>query len=616
MRSAYQAAALIATFTSLGAHAAPLTTSSIFWGERSAWSGGEFPVASDDVNLGPGLMVMSTNSGGVFAGQARVVSGPQTQLEIGSSALSVNSSLNAARLQTDQLSMYGGLLAIRGAGPGFETDLGTTTIRSAGTASSTMTVVRQGTIRFGATTDVNGSLRLGGLGSFANSGLMTVRNNQVDFDRTGGITLEGEASLFNGDTLALEGPASILARGFPVRFVNSGVLTASDPDALGLPALIEPEVYNTQLIEVTSGTLRLANGAVHDGRVGGFGNLGRMSVSAGGTLELRGTHEILGSVGVTGDGRVELGGAFATTPSFMLITKDATLITQGTQFFQSAEVGVDGTLHNPSTGTYYVFDTLSLGPDGTVRQEGFMQLAGKLENRGGRSIVAATGSTIGQGSYTQFSGNTMIEAAGTLDLTFFQGQEGSFRQNDGSTTVDGLLRAGLVEFLGGSVGGSGIIEYTDTLSSAVTFGAGLTVQPGNSPGVLTINGNLEAAGAIFDIEVAGLDPGVLFDQLVVNGDANLTDATVNFRFLDGFLPTPGDTFNWLVVSGFASGLDTLAVSFFSDAGTIGGFLQADGSLYVDSVTPIPLPPAAWALGSALLGLGAAARRRSASVSPA
>lgn len=230
---------------------------------------------------------------------------------------------------------------------------------------------------------------------------------------------------------------------------------------------------------------------------------------------------------------------------------------------------------------------------------------GAFENLGHLTIEG----TLTGGGTLSSRGLLTVLADGTVDLTSEPEQEGSFTQADGTTVVDGLLRAGSVEFLAGSVGGSGVIEYTGSLTSAVTFGAGLTVQPGNSPGILTINGNLEAAGAIFDIEVAGLEPGLLFDQLVVNGDANLTGATVNFRFLDGFLPTPGDTFAWLAVSGFASGLDTLTVSFFSDAGAIGGFLLGDGSLYVDSVTPVPLPPAAWALGSAVLALGAAGRRR-------
>jgi hypothetical protein len=239
--------------------------------------------------------------------------------------------------------------------------------------------------------------------------------------------------------------------------------------------------------------------------------------------------------------------------------------------------------------------------------------SGLLVSFGGNNRIQGPAGAGSLPTLTQVTNDGTIQVdSGDLSI------DGSFTQGGGTTVVDGLLRAGSVEFLAGTVGGSGVIEYTDTLTegAAVVFGTGVTVRPGNSPGILTINGNLEAAGAIFDIEVAGLGPGTLFDQLVVNGDANLTDATVNFRFLDGFLPTPGDTFSWLVVSGFASGLDTLSVSFFSDAGAVDGFLESDGRLFVNTVTPIPLPPAAWALGPALLALGAAARRRSAAVPPA
>jgi hypothetical protein len=248
--------------------------------------------------------------------------------------------------------------------------------------------------------------------------------------------------------------------------------------------------------------------------------------------------------------------------------------------------------------------TFAAAPNSSVRLDPVdVDDTATLDVRNGARLNAGGQLVAGQ---VRISGNSsrLVVAAETGQIT-----SGSFLQNNGSTTVNGLLRAGSVEFLAGTVGGSGTIEYTGSLTSAVTFGAGLTVQPGNSPGILTINGNLEAAGAIFDIEVAGLDPGTLFDQLAVNGDANLTDATVNFRFIDGFLPTPGDTFDWLVVSGFATGLDTLTVSFFSDLGTVEGFLDGNGRLFVGTVTPIPLPPAAWALGSALLGLGGLARRR-------
>jgi hypothetical protein len=249
---------------------------------------------------------------------------------------------------------------------------------------------------------------------------------------------------------------------------------------------------------------------------------------------------------------------------------------------------------------------------GIFENAGRVRIPGVVDPANGIATVVAADEFIQDQQGTPTLGQTpelVIDPDGELRV-------GTFTQLDGDTVVNGLLRGEVVQFLAGTVGGSGIIEYTGSLTGAVIFGAGLTVQGGNSPGILTINGNLEAAGAIFDIEVAGTDPGTLFDQLVVNGDANLTDATVNFRFIDGFLPTPGDTFDWLVVSGFATGLDTLTVSFFSDLGTVEGFLDGNGRLFVDTVTPIPLPPAAWALGSALLALGGAARRRSATVSAA
>jgi hypothetical protein len=257
-------------------------------------------------------------------------------------------------------------------------------------------------------------------------------------------------------------------------------------------------------------------------------------------------------------------------------------------------VELDGRVTLDAEGRVDVAPVDSLDDTPTVAVRNGARLNVKNQLRADAALVTVTGS----------DSKVVVDAGWELVA-------GAYSQAQGETTVNGTLRAASVEFLTGTVSGSGIIEYTDTLTAgaAVLFGAGVIVRPANSPGILTINGNLEAAGAIFDIEIAGTDPGVLFDQLVVNGDANLTDATVNFRFLDGFLPTPGDTFAWLVVSGFASGLDTLSVSFFSDAGTVDGFLGSDGRLFVNTVTPIPLPPAAWALASAVLALGGLGRRR-------
>jgi hypothetical protein len=588
-----------------------LTLTSAYWGDPSAWSGGQLPENTDDVAFTRSTVFLATPGLAAVQAQVRNVEATGRQLVFAPGA-----SLNAVRLQGGNLDMAGGLLAIRGARlpgePDNETYLGNTTIRSAGLTPSIMTVVGLGTVRFGATTSVDGTLDLRGLGRFVNpaGSAMTVRNNQVDFDQTGSLALNGEVKFFNDGLIDIQGPSQIANFPSPnspgTRFVNgaTGAIEASDAlgigTTLGLRTDIFPYVENAGRIAVASGRLTLVNGGSHGDA--------QLEASGTGMLELWGSHEILGNVSVLGSGIVEMGGIFATTPSSLTVTAGATLSTGVAQFFQSAPMTVadGGTVSN--SGSFYVSDTLTIQAGGELAQAGFMQLAGNLENSGTVSL-AGSGSIIGQGSYVQHGGSTTIGGSTTLDLTVVPGQEGSFLQYDGTTTVNGLVRAGSVEFLGGTVQGSGTIEYLDSLTSAVTFGAGLTVQPGNSPGILTINGNLDAAGAIFDIEVAGLDAGISFDQLVVNGDANLEGAFVNFRFIDGFLPTPGDIFNWLVVSGGAQGLETLAVKFFSDAGVVDGFLTFDGSLFVTEVTPVPLPPAAWALGSGLLALAAVRRRR-------
>jgi hypothetical protein len=136
----------------------------------------------------------------------------------------------------------------------------------------------------------------------------------------------------------------------------------------------------------------------------------------------------------------------------------------------------------------------------------------------------------------------------------------------------------------------------------------VTIMPGNSPGSLTIDGNLDAVGTIFDIEIGGLHPGSEYDQLVVLGQANLVDSILNLRFINGFVPNPGDVFEWLVADPPFIGLAPLTVNVFSDLALIDG--ETDGRRFrVNAVTPVPLPPTAWMLGAGLLVVGTLVRRR-------
>ena len=74
--------------------------------------------------------------------------------------------------------------------------------------------------------------------------------------------------------------------------------------------------------------------------------------------------------------------------------------------------------------------------------------------------------------------------------------------------------------------------------------------------------------------------------------ANVTQLSLQ---LSGLPFISGDNYE-LIVSATASGTDTFPVSI-------------DGNITVNAVNPVPLPPAAWLFGTALVGLGILARRR-------
>lgn len=264
---------------------------------------------------------------------------------------------------------------------------------------------------------------------------------------------------------------------------------------------------------------------------------------------------------------------------------------------------------------------------------GSMTANGRIENLG-EFIVSGTlqnnASSFGPAYYTGSILNTeggtfTVEAGGSVSGpgTYFQR---AFP--DSVTRVNGTLAASDITIRGGVLTGDG------TLVGPVTLGSGATVQPGNSPGTLTVDGNLDAYHTTFDIELAG---PALYDRVVVTGDAQFTGGLVNFllRTQDGitydYRPAPGDSFTWLTVLGAVDGLSGLnwtltvvgdgwsspvAASSWGDNEWIWGPGPSDGvsiAFYGDriefSAAPVP-EPESYAMMLAGLGLvGWAVRRR-------
>lgn len=90
----------------------------------------------------------------------------------------------------------------------------------------------------------------------------------------------------------------------------------------------------------------------------------------------------------------------------------------------------------------------------------------------------------------------------------------------------------------GSIYGNGTISLSD-----VDFTNSGAINPGLSPGLLTISGDVsQDPGSITNIELGGLTLGTEYDKLNVSGTYDI-DGQLNIELIDGFNPTAGDVFD-------------------------------------------------------------------------
>ena len=192
---------------------------------------------------------------------------------------------------------------------------------------------------------------------------------------------------------------------------------------------------------------------------------------------------------------------------------------------------------------------------------------------------------------------------------------GSFAQTAGSLTVDGQLRQTAIAINGGTLGGRGEVW------GAVTVDGG-TVGPGNSPGLLSVIGDIEfMAGSTFAAELGGLAFDTGYDRLDVSGGtATLAEGTMfDIDFFGAFTAGLGDTFDVLVADDIQAAL--LSTMFFDFTGAaLGSGLSWEYGI-VDfgggrdalrlTVVELPAPAATLILGLGLFGIAFArhARRR-------
>jgi len=406
------------------------------------------------------------------------------------------------------------------------------------------------------------------------SGPATVINNAgtITFGGTGAFRLLNGGNVNNqtGGLFNLTTDATFTGDG---TFTNAGTFAkigAGGPTAVQLGGFV-----NTGTVQVTSGTVQFPSqvtssggGNTFDAATGtqialvGDASLTDTTMSGAGSHRIQGTGSVtlVGTItssnldfagdpatgGIVANPAATIVGSFGwasgiiqgalTIPSgsALLLTGVGTKTLKGGTYTTSITNG--GTITWTGNGTLSVVNGASVTNQagGTVALQGDATLGGTgtFANAGTFVKSIATGTSQVQVAFTNTGALTMQSGA----LSFTTG----YVQTAGSTVLAGGNLAGpaLIDVQGGTFTGAGSV--TGPLRNA---GA---LRPGNSgPGLLAIMGTYTQVNpGGFNVEIGGTVAGTDYDQVTSQGAAALV-GTLNVTLVNGFTPTPGQTFTIL-----------------------------------------------------------------------
>jgi hypothetical protein len=215
-------------------------------------------------------------------------------------------------------------------------------------------------------------------------------------------------------------------------------------------------------------------------------NFGTITVGSG-ELHLQGGLVSYNATSRTLERGSYLLGGVLRFPGADVVTNNATLIFLGPPSALRSSAGADGLAGFAANGLSGRLDLYGRA----LNTVGAFTNAGTVTVNAGSSLVTT-------GNYTQTAGETSLtDAASTLTAT-----------------------ASLVDIQGGALSGLG------TVAPALRING--TVAPGESPGVLTVNGDYtQTAGGVMIADIAGILPAD-YDRLVVSGTATI-DGTLELN---------------------------------------------------------------------------------------
>jgi len=403
-------------------------------------------------------------------------------------------------------------------------------------------------------------------------GSVTSNSNNISLNWAPGSGALSVLNVGGGAGAASVNGVSNAANYLDVSQVNSagtaGVVNALSNGTLTVAQVRVTGAASTALFNFNGGTLK-ATAANAGANFMNSGNMDAVTVySGGGTIDNSGTNITIGNAlqGATGNGITSIavtnggsgyigapmvkitGGTGNTATGYAVMVDDGT----GNGTFKVGSIVIT------SGGTYSVDPTtvtLSGGGASTAATLGSITTGA---NTSGGMTFSGSGTTTLSGAST-YTGATNINA-GTLalastgsltstqlnvstDATFnVSAVSGGYQVGNGVTLTNNGTVTGSF-----TVGNGGTLNGTGTVNGNLTVGSGGSIAPGNSPGVVTVNGNFDLqSDSTFNVELAGTSPGAEYDQLFANGSVTLAGA---LNLTASFVPVDGDLFFILVNDG-------------------------------------------------------------------
>jgi hypothetical protein len=432
------------------------------------------------------------------------------------------------------------------------------------------------------------------------------------------VTVLGSLLNAHGAQVRVHTGDGSFALGLSASLLNHGVLQFSS-DKVTLSGQLEN--FSDGLISIESA----GNGALASAQsiAGKLFNSGRLHIGNTADLRLQIRQSSLvnfGQVDIDGGGQLfnsglvygEAGSAITVAKGGQIYNARELWLNQGAQLQVDDDGGIHPGFNNDAVGSVpaqffnagtVLLNTVANGPDGAIRNTGYLLVAGTLTNRGSFSNLGG-----GEAQIQQLKNNGLVSTwTQAWEISATQGPQlshpgtqlpsllrlsgpaanlpgGIVLLNSGTTTrfSDRFENSGLVEVFGDLQGDTPLADYVQlagltqvngtlsaqhidcqhgsfkgsgTLSAAggISFGD-CTVSPGNSPGELRLVGDVQFDGTTFAMEVGA----AAADRLVIDGRVTLRNAHIALSFLDGAMPDPMAAINLFVTRSDCAGCDDVA----------------------------------------------------------